>query len=70
MASKTWAQFNIYFVEEHQAWQDTQPTSSGATYLSENALVEVNSREAETIDAISLLAYATASNRDTYANLS
>ena len=28
---KTWAEFKIYFAEEHRLWQDTQPTSVGET---------------------------------------
>ena len=47
-----------------------QPTSAGVTYSPYNALVEANNRESETMDTISLLVSATASDRDTYSNLS
>ena len=69
-ARKTWVDFKPYFVEEHLTWQDTQPTSVGETYPSANALAEANIREADTINTIALLSLATASNRDTYANIS
>ena len=44
-------------------------TSAGSTYPSANTLVETNNRETKTIEAISLLASATTSNRDTYVNI-
>ena len=31
-ARKMWAEFNIYFAEEHRVCQDMQPTSAGGTY--------------------------------------
>ena len=49
-ASKTWAESKIYFTEEHRFWQDTKPTSAGATYPYSNALMEVNIIEAKTIE--------------------
>ena len=70
LSSKTWADLKSHFVEEHRTCQDTQPTSAGATYTPSNAIVEANSREAETIDVIAFLTLTTASDRDTYANLS
>ena len=68
--SNTWVNFKTYFADEHRAWQDTHPTPVGAAYLSSNALVKTNNREAETINDITLLTLATANDRETYVNLS
>ena len=65
----TWDNFKLYFAEEHHVWQKKLHTSAEATYPSDSALVEANSREAKNIDAISLIAKTTSRNRDTYTNL-
>ena len=65
MIENNWAAFKNYFVEDHRAWKDLHPKSAGVTYPPENALVDSNNRDSEKMDAIALLDFATARDRDT-----
>ena len=55
---KTWANFKVYFETSHLEWRDTQVTSAGAGFQSDN-----HTYQKYTVNAISNLSTATASNR-------
>ena len=58
--------FKPFFANKHQTWQETQPSPASGIYPSSNFL---DQKTYETVDAITILAAATASDRETYMNL-
>ena len=65
-AEKTWGNFKPFFANKHQTWQETKPSPASGIYPSSNFL---DQKTYETVDAITILATATASDRETYTNL-
>ena len=58
--------FIPFFDNEHQTWQETQPFPTSGVYLLVN---DLDNKVDETANTILLLAAATSSDRETYANL-
>ena len=59
-ANKTWTQFNKFFATAHKELRESQATTAGAGYHAVNHVNHVYQQE--TVDTMSNLATATASN--------
>ena len=66
MDEKTWANSKQFFAEEHQNWQETQPSLDIGVYHLANFAKQ---KEDKTVNVIALLADATSSDQKIYANL-
>ena len=64
-AGNTWENFKPFFTDEHQTWQETQPSSADNIYPLANAF---DWKTEKTVDTIALLAAATANDPKTYLN--
>jgi hypothetical protein len=71
IAGKTWAQFKLYFATDHREFLLTNQTAQQSGFHSENMMIEQGRDESmqDTVDAITQLATATASDRGTVATL-
>jgi hypothetical protein len=71
IAEKTWAQFKIDFATAHREFRLTNQTAQQSGFHSANTMIEQGRYDSmqETVDAISQLATATASDRGTVATL-
>jgi hypothetical protein len=71
IAGKTWAQFKLDFATAHREFRLTNQTAHQAGFHSANMMIEQGREETmqDTVDAISHLATATASDRVTVATL-
>jgi hypothetical protein len=71
IAGKTWAQFKLDFATAHRELCLTNQTAQQSRFHSANTMIEKVREETmqDTVDAISLLATATASDRGTVATL-
>ena len=65
-SNKTWENFKSFFSDDHQIWQETQSSSAGGIYLLANS---IDHNKEDTVNAITLLAAASESDRETYSNL-
>jgi hypothetical protein len=68
---KTWAQFNLDFATAHREFRLTNQTAQQSGFHSANMMIEQGHQETmqETVEAITQLATATASDRGTVATL-
>jgi hypothetical protein len=71
IAGKTWAQFKLDFATAHREFRLTNQTAQQSGFHSVNMMIEQGREETmqDTVDAISQLATATASDRGTVATL-
>jgi hypothetical protein len=71
IAGKTWAQFKLDFATAHREFRLTNQTAQRSGFHSANIMIEQGSEEKmqDTVNAISQLATATASDRGTVATL-
>jgi hypothetical protein len=71
IAGKTWAQFKLYFTTAHREFCLTNQTAHQSGFHSANMMIEQGREETmqDTVDAITQLATATASDRGTVATL-
>ena len=72
LLNKNLDRFKTFFATVHNEWRESQSTTAGAKFHSANRLQEQDAMQLyqqETVDAISNLATATASNRATVTTL-